>query len=48
LVGLVADAPKNSWGLVRMDRTAKMQQELKKKKKEKEINPRLWRRDYNK
>tara|TARA_R100000750_G_C2287528_1_gene73615 strand:- start:371 stop:505 length:135 start_codon:yes stop_codon:yes gene_type:complete len=44
----VADAPKNSWGLVRMDRTAKMQQELKKKKKEKEINPRLWRRDYNK
>jgi len=44
----VADAPKNSWGLVRMDKTAKMQQKLREKKKEKEINPRLWRRDYNK
>jgi len=45
LVGLVADAPKNSWGLVRMDRTSKMYEELKKKK----TKPRdLWRRDWNK
>jgi len=43
----VADAPKNSWGLVRMDRTAKMQQELKKKKKKK-VNPRLWQSDWRK
>jgi hypothetical protein len=43
----VADAPKNSWGLVRMDRTAKMQEELKKKKKK--TKPRnLWRRDWQK
>jgi hypothetical protein len=43
----VADVPaKNSWGLVRMDRTAKMQQELKKKKKK--PNPRLWKSDWRK
>jgi hypothetical protein len=42
----VADAPKNSWGLVRMDRTSKMYEELKKKNKNKPRD--LWRRDWNK
>jgi hypothetical protein len=28
LVGLVADAPKNTWGLVRMDGTSKLYQKL--------------------
>jgi len=38
---------KNTYGLVRMDRTAKMYQELQ--KKEAKITPRpLWRRDYAK
>jgi|TARA_R100000750_G_C2326068_1_gene88222 hypothetical protein len=44
----VADAPKNSWGLVQMDRTAKMQEQLKKKQKKKEISPRLWKSDWRK
>jgi hypothetical protein len=48
----VADVPtKNSWGLVRMDRTAKMQQELSKKKESHNTvmqNPRLWRSDWRK
>jgi len=47
----VADVPtKNSWGLVRMDRTAKMQQELKKKESHNTVmqNPRLWRSDWRK
>ena len=38
---------KNTYGLVRMDRTAKMYQELQ--KKEEKITPRpLWKRDYAK
>ena len=38
--------PKTTWGLVRMDETSKLYQELKKKKKE--TNPRLWRTDWRK
>lgn len=38
---------KNTYGLVRMDRTAKMYQELQKKEKETPPRP-LWKRDYAK
>ena len=36
---------KNTWGLVQMDETSKLQQKLKEKKK---LNPRLWRTDWRK
>jgi len=39
--------PKDTWGLVRMDGTSKLQWELKKKEKKKD-NPRLWRSDWRK
>jgi len=38
--------PKKSWGLVRMDRTSKLQKELQEKNKE--PNPRLWKSDWRK
>ena len=53
--GLVADkqqtSSKNTWGLVRMDGTSKLQWELKKKKKAvtgDNISPRLWKSDWQK
>jgi hypothetical protein len=39
---------KNTYGLVRMDRTAKMYQELQKKEEEKTPPRPLWRSDYAK
>ena len=38
----------SKWGLVKMDRTAVMYQELQKKKEEKTTPRPLWRRDYAK
>jgi hypothetical protein len=47
LGGLVAKkkVEKNTWGLVRMDGTSKLQWKLKEKK---ETNPRFWRSDWRK